>query len=162
MIVVADTSVLVNLCCIGQGVLLTELFGRVVIPTVVAEEFERLVKGSSRFAGLTLPPGIQQQSPTTVPSTVRTAAGLDPGEMAALALAVEIHADAVLVDERRGYEVARQMGLRVIGVLGILLQAKASGRVTHVRPLLDALQQEAGFWIADRLRAEVLRLADET
>lgn len=96
-----------------------------------------------------------------MPDRIRTAAGLDPGESAALALALEIRADAVLVDERRGYEVARQVGLEAIGVLGILLRAKFAGCIPLVRPLLDALQADAGFWVSDRLRSEVLRLAGE-
>jgi uncharacterized protein len=44
--------------------------------------------------------------------------GLDLGEAAALTLAAEIHADAVLIDERRGHDVAVQLGLRTIGILG--------------------------------------------
>ena len=96
-----------------------------------------------------------------MPPQVRGARGLDPGEIAALALALQIHADAVLVDERRGYEVARELGLPVIGVLGILLRAKSAGLVPAVRPLLDALQTEAGFWVSAQVRAEVLRQAQE-
>lgn len=161
MIVVADTSVLVNLCCVGQGGLLVSLFGDVVIPPVVAREFERLVAAMPRFAGLSFLDGIRQQEPSTVPESIRASAGLDPGESAALALALEIHADAVLVDERRGYEVARQVGLEAIGVLGILLRAKSAGCIPLVQPILDALQADAGFWVSDRLRSEILQLAGE-
>ena len=71
MIVVADTSVLINLCCIRQGDLLVDLFEEVVIPPAVAEEFERLVAGTPRFTGLSLPAEIRQQAPAVVPETVR-------------------------------------------------------------------------------------------
>ena len=90
------------------------------------------------------------------------ATGLDSGEAAALSPAVEIHADAVLIDERRGYEVAVQLGLRVIGILGILLRGKSSGFVPSVRPVLDALQRDAGFWLSDSLRNQVLQAAGES
>ena len=162
MIVVADTSVVINLCCVGQGGLLRQLFREVVVPPAVAAEFARLASSVPRFAGLTLPEGIRQQAPTSLPALLRSAIGLDPGEAAALAPAVEIHADAVLLDERRGREAASQLGLRTIGhFLGLLLQAKSAGLLAAVRPVLDDLQREAGFWIANTLRQQVLRLAGE-
>ena len=74
---------------------------------------------------------------------------------------MEIHADAVLIDERRGYEVAVQLGLRTIGILGILLRAKSSGFLPAVKPVLDALQRDAGFWLSESLRKQVLNAASE-
>jgi predicted nucleic acid-binding protein len=162
VIVVADTSVLINLCRIGQGGLLQSLFHDVVIPPQVAAEFARLVVAAPRFGGLNLPAGIRQQSPAVLSSIVRAAAGLDAGEAAALSLAVEIHADAVLIDERRGYEVAQQLGLNVIGVLGILLRAKTQKLLPQIKPCVDALQKDAGFWISESLREEIFKLAGET
>jgi len=76
-------------------------------------------------------------------------------------LAVEIQADAILLDERRGHEVATALGLPTIGRLGILLRAKATGMIPSVMPIVDRLQNEAGFWISEALRKQVLRLADE-
>lgn len=161
MIVVADTSVLINLCRVGQGGLFQKLFHEVVIPPEVAAEFGRLADRAPRFAGLKLPAGIRQQSPTVSSPVVDAAAGLDLGEAAALSLAVEIHADAVRIDERRGHEVATQLGLRTIGILGILLRAKSAGHLPAVRPVLDALQREAGFWLSEPLRKQVLSAAGE-
>jgi hypothetical protein len=92
---------------------------------------------------------------------VRAAEGLDIGEAAALSLAVEIHADAVLIDERRGHEVALQLGLHPIGLLGILLRAKAVGIVAQIAPVIEMLERDAGFWISEKLRADILRLAGE-
>lgn len=161
MIVVADTSVLINLCRIGQGSLLQQLFHEVVVPPEVVMEFEQLSSTIPRFIGLTLPEGIRKQSPLVVPQQIRSAAGLDAGEISALSLALEIHADAVLIDERRGYQVALELGLRVIGVIGILLRAKTAGHLPAVLPLLDALQRDAGFWISEQLRQQVLQQADE-
>jgi predicted nucleic acid-binding protein len=95
VIVVADTSVLVNLCRVGQGELFGRLFGEVIVPPEVANEFVRLVSSVQKFTGLSLPIAVRQQAATSVPPLLQTATGLDPGEFAALALAVEIHADAV-------------------------------------------------------------------
>jgi uncharacterized protein len=162
VIVVADTSVLINLCRVGQGDLFMSLFRQVVIPPEVRAEFFELVAFVPRFAGLSLPEGIREQAPSALLAAVRDAEGLDPGEAAALSLAVEIHADAVLVDERRGHEVALQLGLRTIGVLGILLRAKTAGIITRVGPVIDSLRRDAGFWISERLREEILRLSGES
>lgn len=160
MIVVADTSVLVNLCRVGQADLLARLFREVFIPPEVAAEFTRLAAQVSRFSGLSLPVWIHQRKPALVPAELRETK-LDPGETAALALALEIHADAPLVDERRGHEVAVQLGIKTIGVLGVLLQGKRSGLITKLRTLLDQLDQEAGFWISPGIRQRVLQLAGE-
>lgn len=162
MIVVADTSVLINLCRVGQSGLFRQLFEEVVIPPEVGAEFARLAGGTPRFAGLKLPDGIRQQSPLALLPAVRAAAGLDSGEVAALSLAVEIHADAVLVDERRAHEVAIQLGLRAIGILGILLRAKSAGSLPALKPVLDALQRDAGFWLSESLRKQVLKAAGES
>ena len=161
MIVVADTSVLVNLCRVGQGGLFKSLFREAIIPPEVAAEFTRLAKTIPRFAGLKLPEGIREQSPKILSPMVRVAPGLDAGEAAALSLAVEIHADAVLLDERRGYEVAIQLGLRPIGVLGILLRAKAAGFLPEIKPVIKMLRHDANFWISETLHEQVLRLAGE-
>jgi uncharacterized protein len=161
VIVVADTSVLINLCRVGQGGLLTSLFLDVIIPSAVAAEFVSLTLSAPRFAGLHLPVGIREQSPVKMLPAVQAATGLDAGEAAALSLAVEIRADAILIDERRGHEIALQLGLRTIGLLGILLRAKAVGILPQIAPVLAVLERDAGFWISGKLRGEVLKLAGE-
>jgi predicted nucleic acid-binding protein len=148
VIVVADTSVLINLCRVGQGGLFKSLFLEVVIPPEVASEFAALTISFPRFTGLSLPEGIREQSPSALHPAVRAAEGLDAGEAAALSLAVEIHADAILIDERRGHEVALQLGLHTIGLLGIFLRAKAVGIVPQIAPVIEMLAREAGFWIS--------------
>jgi predicted nucleic acid-binding protein len=161
VIVVADTSVILNLCCVRESDLLPLLFREVLVPPEVAGEFQRLAAEVSRFKGLQLPSWIRQQACSSVPESLRVE-GLDPGETAALALALEIGADAVLVDERRGHEVALQLGLIPLGLISILLRAKAGGHLLRVSPILDALRRDAKFWLSDELCKKALRLAGET
>jgi uncharacterized protein len=59
------------------------------------------------------------------------------------------------------YEVAVQLGLRTLGILGILLRAKSAGFVPAVQTVLDALRRDAGFWISESLRKQVLNAAGE-
>ena len=86
---------------------------------------------------------------------------LDLGEAESITLALELKADLILMDERDGRHRAIQLGLKPVGVVGVLLTAKARGHVTKVRPMLDALRQQAGFYLGDSLYKEVLRLAQE-
>jgi predicted nucleic acid-binding protein len=87
---------------------------------------------------------------------------LGAGESEALSLAMELHADYLLVDERAARRAARALGLRVIGTLGVLLAAKRKRLITEVRPLLDELLRK-GFWVSPRLvRQSLLAAGEET
>jgi uncharacterized protein len=86
---------------------------------------------------------------------------LDPGEAEAIACALEGSATLLLIDERRGRRVAQQLGISVIGLVGVLLLAKRRGLVAQIRPLLDGLRQRAGFWMSEALYARVLQEAEE-
>ena len=81
---------------------------------------------------------------------------LDVGEAEAIACAVERSADLLLVDERAARSEATKRGLRPIGLLGVLRDAKVGGLVTDVRPLLDDLRLRVGFWVSDATYAAVL------
>jgi hypothetical protein len=161
VIVVADTSVLINLACVEQIDLLRSLFHEVVIPPEVAAEFKRLAANVPRFKGLIVPVWIRQQSPATISPMLTAIPGLDIGETAAISLAIEIHADAILIDERRGNAAAANFGLKTVGVFGILIQAKAAGFMPEIRSVIDRLQRDAGFFMTPTLRNRVLKIAGE-
>lgn len=86
---------------------------------------------------------------------------LDPGEAEAIALALELSADLILLDDRDGRQAAEHAGLRVTGVLGVLLRAKNDGQIERVRPEVEALRTRAGFFLSARLEEEVLEIAGE-
>ena len=162
MIVVADTSVILNLCCVEQAHLLPALFHEVLIPDEVRVEFERLSVHQPRFQDLRLPDWAHIQPAAPVSAALAAIANLHAGETAALALALNGHADAVLMDESAGRRAAQLLGLPVIGVLGVLLQARRSGLLPAVKPVLQRLAAEAGFWLSPVLVEEVLRKCGET
>lgn len=128
MTVVADASPLIALVQVGHLPLLENLFGEVLVPPAVVRE-----------VGLPLPAFIREQKLSRpIPATVSRAA-LDPGESQVLSLALELGADRVILDERLARRLAQDLGLPIIGVLGILLASKQKGLIPAVRPILEAL-----------------------
>lgn len=79
MIVVADTSVILNLCCVGYDTLLRKIYGRVCVPIQVNEEFSRLTQGAGRFSGCTFPSWISVLPPSLECPAAVKAADLDKG-----------------------------------------------------------------------------------
>lgn len=84
---------------------------------------------------------------------------LDEGESQALALATQLSC-GILIDERLGRIIAKQEGIHVVGIMGVLLQAKSMKKITAVKPLIDKLQQE-NYRLSDRLIDFVLNKAGE-
>lgn len=161
MIVVSDTSPINNLAAIGALDLLKELYGTVVIPEAVYQELtdpDFPVAGATEVQTLEW---IQTQAVSNRVLIEALSSELDPGESEAIALALEIKADQVLIDERRGRLVAARLDLRYTGILGVLVEAKAQELIVAVKPLLDALMSQAGFWIAKPLYESVLVFVEE-
>lgn len=161
MIVVADTSVVLNLCFLEQERLLPLLFGEVYAPPEVELEFLRLAGADARFKGLEFPRFIVLAPPQSTRHGWAQSPALHLGEIAALSLALEIRADLVLMDEAEGRATASALDLTTMGLLGVLLRARQLSLMPSVAPLLERLDQEARFWMAPSLRIAVLRAAGE-
>lgn len=86
---------------------------------------------------------------------------LDRGEAEAIALALELKAEELLIDERLGRREANRLGVPIIGVLGILLVAKRRTLINAVQPVVDALISKAGFRVSLQLYEQVLQAAGE-
>jgi predicted nucleic acid-binding protein len=160
VIVVSDTSILSGLLQIGRLDLLRQVYGQVLMPDLVYQELLRLTE-----FGVSVEPlaatwiQVRTASETTLLRTLRSE--LDAGEAEALALAVELNADLVLVDERRGRKKAAELGLAYRGLLGTLSAAKALGYLAELRPILTDLQTVPGMWFRAELVAQVLNDSGE-
>lgn len=161
MLVVADTSVILNLCFLGIEQILPPIFGDIRSTPVVHAEFERLAAHDERFHGLKFPVYITLQSPKSVLADLPDKDNLGAGEVSAISLALELHADRLPVDENEGRLSAMRLGLAPVGVLGIFIMAKKKRLIPDISPLLDRLVNEARFWIAPSLRRSVLVSAGE-
>lgn len=146
MIVISDTSPLSALILARRGELLRVIFHRVVIPPAVEAELLR-AHGS-------LPEWVEVLTPQRIPSSV-SEADLDPGETEAIALALELQPDTLLMDERLGRRLAMQHGLRVTGCLGFIVLAKQRKLISAVAPVIRDLQDKGDCWFGPELLKEV-------
>ncbi|MGB8648806.1 MAG: DUF3368 domain-containing protein [Anaerolineae bacterium] len=161
MIVVSNTSPLTNLAAIGQFALLGQLYETLYIPNAVWDELQA---GGKRWPGYDQVASAHWIHRQVVQNKSLVAAlqrDLDRGEAEAIALALEMNADLVLLDEREGRHAAQRLELEVVGVIGILIESKSKGRLVSVRPQLDELRQRAGFYVSERLYRSALALAGE-
>lgn len=158
--IVVNTGPVIALEACGQLSLIGALHSRVVMPADVAAELARGAGGSPSGARWASAPEWIEVLPTTGLPPPLLAAHLDPGEAAVVALALDQGISLVLIDERRGRMVARTLGLRVTGSVGVLLRAKKEGRLPSVRRCIDEMRAK-GVWLSERLRGSVLREAGE-
>jgi predicted nucleic acid-binding protein len=125
-LVIADTSPINYLILIGHIEILPSLFKKVILPSVVRNELTDAPTLVRRWVAD--PPPWVVVCQTLGPRLGHASAGtLDAGEEDAIALAVELHADLLLMDDREGVIAARSNGLNVTGTLGVLGLAAQEG-----------------------------------
>jgi uncharacterized protein len=161
MIIVSDTSALSNLAIVDHLWLLEAVYQTVIIPDAVASELAA-ARNSTVSAILQLH-WIHTQSLTNsqLADQLQQERGLDAGEAHAIALALELQADDLLIDERLGRQEAVRLGLSIIGIIGILLVAKQRSLIPQVQPVMNALINQAGFRVSPQLYQRVLALSQE-
>ncbi len=150
MIVVSNTTPLSELAKVGRMDLLREVFGQVIIPQEVYDEVTTGTHPAAsevRSATWILVYSISDPNQLSI---LQAETELDLGECAAIALAEELQADRVLIDEWAGRRVAKNRKLLVTGTVGILLIAKNRGLIESVKPILEAMVAQ-GMRIAQPL-----------
>ena len=151
-VTVCDASPLIVFHQIGRLELARAVLDNVVIPPAVASEIAPT---------LGVPPSwVQISSSSFVHNPMPWWSSLDPGEIEAIALALDLSANLVVLDDRPARRAAQLLGLNVVGSVGVLLQAHQTGLIGTVRPDLDAMI-EAGFHLSRALYEEILAIAEE-
>lgn len=156
---VSNTSPILYLHRIGVIDWLPVLFDDVWIPQAVCDELQ---EGGSR--GHDVPDvgrygWLHVVDPRATPSEWLSL-DLGPGELAAMALAIENPARVILLDDLLARRTAQAAGLNVWGTLKVLLEAKAQGVTKEIAPLVARLD-DAGLWLTDEVRRRILALAGE-
>lgn len=164
MPVVSNTSPLLNLAVIGQLSLLREQFGEIWIPTAVWEELrvKEDLPGSQAVRKAMEAGWLQVEAVKGQPLAQVLQRDLDKGEAEAIALALQVKAEWILLDEREGRKVAKLLGLKITGVLGILLRARRKGKLPSLQKVMDELREQAGFRIGAELYAHLVRESGES
>ncbi len=151
MIVVADASPFVVLVAIGHVDVLPTLFKEILIPPEVASELASPRRPAEVRAFISPPPLWLR---ILAPSSIEAIPGLDPGETSAIALAAEVQAGRLIIDEYRGRKAAAERGLRVVGTVGVLELAAEMGLI-DIKQAFERVKQ-TDFWITHKLLDERL------
>ena len=145
MIIVSDTTPIISLLKINRLDLLEKLFGEVLIPDAVYEELttdKRFIDEAKQITKASYIKSVSILDSEAV-RTLKMETGLDQGESEAIVLTNELKADILLMDEVKGRTVSKQMGITIMGTIGLLLSAYEDDLLTSddVRKCMDDLQR---------------------
>lgn len=143
-IVIADASPLIVLQNIDRLPLLQNLFDEILITPEIKAEF-----------GLNLPGWIKVAEVQDKTKQKLLNLNLDEGEASAIALCLEKAESLLIIDERKGRRVAKDLGLKIIGTLGVILKAKEKGLIDSAEKILENLEN-ANFHISENLKTTIL------
>ena len=157
-IVIADASTLIGLSWIGKLNLLREIYGEVVIPQSVYDE----VATESKYgSGIIITAKYLKVEKVTDTKAIELFLGyLGRGEAEVLTLSKEKKADLILIDEKKARKAARRAGFDVVGVLGLLLEAKNRALIPAVRPFIEELNKQ-GFRLSKKVTERTFKEAGE-
>lgn len=148
---VVNSTPLIALSIVGYLGLLRDLFDQVLIPASVYEEVVRRGRGRPGARDVAQVDWLVVQEPKETIPLPAELMGLDQGEIDVILLAKEIEADWALIDEKLARQVAKAVGLRVKGTLGVLL-------VAHRIGLLSRKEALEAVW---KLARSSVRLSDK-
>jgi len=155
--IVSNSSALINLARIGKLDLLQQLYGELIVPDAVWKEVVVEGSGQSGADDIKRAAWIKTLTVTNKDLVWALRQDLDSGEAEAIALAIELQAELLLMDEHMGRETARHLGLCYTGIIGVLIEAKHKGLIHAVKPYLTALRDIAGFHVKPTLYLRVLQ-----
>jgi predicted nucleic acid-binding protein len=145
VIVVSDTSPLNYLVLIGIVDVLPKLFGEVYVPGKVVEELTHSSTPTAVKEWALAPPAwLRIGFPK---SAITPSVRLDAGESEAIALAIELHANTLLIDDRKGRRAAEEFGFTALGTISVLEFAAEQNLLDLVSAL--AALKATTFYLSD-------------
>lgn len=148
-IIISDTSCLILLDKIGELNLLNKLFGEIIITQEIADEFKK-----------ELPSWFKVKAATNKIYQKILEASLDRGEASAIAFAIEQSDCLLIIDDLKGRRYAQQLGIKITGSLGVIIDAKLSGHILSVKSILDKIRK-TDFRLTEELERRMLEKGDE-
>jgi uncharacterized protein len=157
MIVVADASPLVALASCDCLEVLDKLFGQVKVSDAVYEEVTVHNKlGSDRLKNYLQDKVVNAD----LASLVIQGSSLDKGELSSMVLYKKLQADYLLIDEKLGRRIAKLNNIKVIGSLGVLIEAKKKGLIPCIKPQIEILRTSTVYFSATLLD-HALKMSNE-
>jgi uncharacterized protein len=159
MIVICDNSPISALLAIGELDLLQKIYGQVCIPRAVLQELEALADKGTNIASILEADWIKVYEVS--PANVSFPAKFHAGEIEAMLLALELKADWLIIDEHEGRKMALSLGIKIVGLLGVLIRAKQDGLITSLRDFLDKLQTHSKFRLSEAIKQKAIEIVGE-
>lgn len=159
-LLIADSGPLIAMSKISRLELLRSLAREVLVPATVWQEVVGARPEAPDAIAIAGAHWLQVRSAARIPDALQSPV-LDAGETEALALALESDAACVLMDDRLGRREAARLGVRCIGVVGLLCHARTEGLIPAVAPELHALLR-AGYHLSDGVIGEALARVGES
>ena len=135
------------------------LLGRVAIAPAVTCELAAGHARGVRLPDLARLDWVEQREVKSIPEALLAESNLDAGEIETIALAMEGVCLAVL-DDGPARRMAKRIGIRYTGTLGILKRAREIGLIHRLAPEFDRLE-ELGFRFDRSIREGLLREVGE-
>jgi len=157
--VIANSSPLITLSLVKKLNIFKELYGKIIIPQAVFDEIIPKDKGKHGIEEIesAIASGwIIQRKIRNRMAVEMLLSELDLGEAEAIVLAREKKANLVILDNREPRRVAKSLGLKIMGTLGVLKHAHTLGLVEDLKDILDEIRLK-GFWISQDLYNEILK-----
>lgn len=150
---VSNSSPLINLSAIERINLLHE-FDSVLIPPAVWDEV--VIQGKKRYGSeelirLSESGFIKVKKPENTLLLKALMQELHAGEAESIVLALEEKPDVILLDETEARRVASTYGLRITGILGLLIRAGRNNEISSIKDEMDKLMSTGNFWINKKL-----------
>jgi predicted nucleic acid-binding protein len=147
--IIVDTSCLIILSKIKELHLLKLLYGEVLITDTIAKEFDEPLPNWIIICPIKLNENI-----------LLFEKRIDKGEASAIMLALEILNSTIIIDDFKGRALAKELGIKVTGTIGIIISAKNKKLIPSIKPILEKIK-ETNFYISKALENEALGLAEE-
>jgi predicted nucleic acid-binding protein len=156
---VVDASPLIFLASIDQLVLLKRLAGEVIVPAAVLHEVLAAKDLHPELAALGSAAWLRVEPDRSLPEEV-AAWDLGAGEAQVLALALHHPSCEAVLDDLQARRCARDLGIPVLGTLGVILRAKRRGDIVAARPLVEELLRQ-GLYLSESLVRAALAEVEE-
>lgn len=143
-VVISDASCLIVLSKIGCLHILQSLFGEILVTEEIKNEF-----------GETLPDWIVVKKAASQEIEKILLLNVDEGEAGAMALYLEQTEALLIIDERKGRIIAQELGVKIIGTIGILIKAEETGIIANLSEIIERLEQ-TDFRLSPKLKQQLL------